>query len=329
MRKLLSIAVLFSAFAFSAQASEIILPAMLPGDTVTPEDLNQLAPSAGAEKKNSVNDNGDIFEGSGLPEPLLMASADSHAVFEFPKLPKELAEKPVKHSKKEASKPTRTGEERWLESMRKALIAKGAGEKIALDGVRYGRNISEARDNPAQWQVQDVVFEKRSSRFSGKLVAAGKPEITFRGRYGAMRMVPVLISYLKKGSIIRESDISMKPVLAMRVREGVSITDPEMLIGKTLKRVVAMGQPLRAHDLILPIAVSANSEVEMRYSGEALNVTDLGIAMEKGTIGEIIRVKNSRSGTVLRARVEAPNRVIVNYFDSPLAATAGEPHAIH
>ena len=318
VRNLLFIAVLF--LAGIAQAAEIILPPALPGEE-------------GAEPALVNHPSEDIFEGTVLPNPIPIASAEQPAVFDFPEIKEKVAAteptfiRPSKSSysplvapatKSNEYQAENKAEAEWLEAIRRSLIAKKAGEKIVLDGIRYGHRVQEAKMAPAgNWQVQDVMFEERGGHFSGKLVAIGQDVIPFNGRYSAMQFVPVLKNRLARGAIIREDDIAMQPILLTRIRSGITITDPQALVGKTLKRVIALGMPLHPFDLALQTIITPNSEVEMSYSGNGINVSDRGIALEKGALGEIIRIKNSKSGTIVRARVEGPNTVTVSYLTTP------------
>ena len=252
-----------------------------------------------------------------FPKEFQLASNENVAVFEFPKM-----EMPKEVKKQET---VAVINEDWSEQMRKALIAKGAGEKIAIEGVRYGRNVKEANANNGKWHVQDIVFDERTSRFSGKLISEGQPEISFRGRYGAMQFVPVLTKRLEKGMLITESDIKVVPILAIRVRNKTTLQQPDQVIGKTLRRAMSSGQPIRIQDVAEQVAVAAKSEVEMSYNAGGISVTDRGIALEKGSIGDIIRVKNIKSGAILRAKIEAQNHVSVSYFEKtkPVADAGG------
>lgn len=290
MKIFFAIAVLF--LSLSARAEDNALPAMLPD---TPDSLAAMDEA--------------------FPKEFQLASNEDAAVFEFPKMEMPAApQKPIANA------------EDWEEQIRKTLVAKGAGDKIAIDGIRYGRNVKDALTDAAKWHAQDIVFDAKTSRFSGKLVAEGQPAITFRGRYGAMQLVPVFTKRMEKGMLVSEGDIIMKPILAMRVRNSSTLQKPEDVIGKTLKRSIVAGQPIRVQDITEQLAVLANSEVEMIYQTNGIVVTDRGIAMEKGSVGDIIRVKNIKSGATLRAKVDAPNRVSVNYFEAAPLAMVGENH---
>lgn len=319
MRNLLFIIVFL--LAGVAQAAEIILPPALPGEEkeVNPALVNR--PSK------------DIFEGTVLPNPVPLASAERPVVFDFPAIEEKVAMnepalvRPAKSSYSPFVAPTTKSKEyqaenkteaEWLDAIRRSLIAKKAGEKIVLDGVRYGHHVQEAKMAPAgNWNVQDVIFDERGGHFSGKLVAVGQDFIPFNGRYSAMQFVPVLKNRLARGAIIREDDIEMQPILLTRLRTGITITDPQELIGKTLKRVIALGMPLHPFDLASQTVITPNSEVEMSYSSNGISVSDRGIALDKGAIGEIIRIKNSKSGTIVRARVDGAHNVSVSYLTTP------------
>jgi flagella basal body P-ring formation protein FlgA len=291
MKNFTFLAVLFLSLA--AHAQDNALPAILPD---SPDSLSAMD---------------DAF-----PKEFQLASNEDAAVFEFPKIVMPA----------EVKKPAQNAEN-WEEQIRGALVAKGAGDKIAIDGIRYGRNVKDALTDAAKWQAQDIVFDAKTSRFSGKLVAEGQPAITFRGRYGAMQLIPVFTKRMEKGMLISESDITIKPILSMRASNSKTLQKPEQIIGKTLKRAIASGQPIRVNDITEQLAVLANSEVEMVYKTNGIVVTDRGIAMEKGAVGDVIRVKNIKSGATLRAKVDAPNRVSVNYFEAAPLAMVGEENA--
>ena len=314
----------FVFFAYGGHAAEVILPAALP------DDATEEGSAAPINKESK-----DIFEGTVLPNPVPLAAANTkNTPFEFA----AITDDSMNTEKKADSKPISTSpfipspikkaedktEELWLDSMRKALIAKGVGDKVEVEGVRYGHRLEEAKANPTRWFVQDVTFDSKTNHFSGKLVATNEESIPFRGRYGVVQMVPVLKNRLNKGATIAATDIELQPVLSARIDANNTVTDPKQLIGKTLGRMVTIGMPLRTHDLVLPIVVTLNSEVEMTYSGGGIEVSDRGVALEKGAVGEVIRVKNSKSGAMVRARVEGPHSVSVSYFVTP---TKGEHYA--
>ena len=325
MRNFIFTAVLF--FSFAVQAAEIVLPAALPNDD---GKENVAAPINQPSK--------DVFEGTVLPNPVPIASANS-ADFEFPAINPDdvLAQMPNAKRPRFSASPLvpiaskspeyetdNKSEAVWLKAIRHALITKNAGENIVLEAVRYGHRIEEAKKaTPGIWLVQDVASDEQTGRFSGKLVATGQESIPFSGRFGAMQTVPVLKSRLSSGTVISQNDVELRPILVSRLRNSTTITDPKELVGKSLRRMIGPGMPLRTFDLSQPAIIAPNSEVEMVYSSGSIEVSDRGVALEKGAVGDIIRVKNGKSGAVLRARVDSATKVSVGYF----APRTGEHYA--
>lgn len=88
-----------------------------------------------------------------------------------------------------------------------------------------------------------------------------------------------------------------------------ALTNIEDVAGKTSRRALRAGQLIDRRWLNESILVKRNSEVTIvaRNTGVEVHVT--AQALQSGRRGEVISVKNSRNGTVIRARVIAENTV--------------------
>ena len=304
-------------------AENTVLPPMLPGDTGT-SALEKQAPSAG--------DSNDPFQGTTLPAEMPVADAGDVKNFDFPALPPQAN---IVKSAQKIAKPDMGTEEVWKKEIQQAIQHKTEGEVPAIQSLRYNRQMALLSQSTG-WHAQDVVVNPQNNQFTGRLVSPGQPDVMFRGLYQAQRLMPVLKERLARGTVITQSDIEMRPIAERRIRPDTYILAADQLFGKALNRAVAPGQPLRKRDVLLPVAVLAKSEISMIYQTDSLAVTDLGIAQESGSIGDVIRVKNTKSGTLLRALVEGPQRVRVNYIDAgakpvnqPIVAQAGGNHALN
>ena len=89
------------------------------------------------------------------------------------------------------------------------------------------------------------------------------------------------------------------------------LTDPSLAVGKRAKRQLpgdtVLGSKHLENDEIVKrgdkvVIAAANSQISVRMPGEAL---------EAGTVGSQIRVRNSRSGRVVNARIIGPGQVEV------------------
>lgn len=206
----------------------------------------------------------------------------------------------------------------------KMLKGKGAGENVTVESMRFDHHFSELvlPADVSQLMVQDVQFDEKTGKFSGRVTAVGQPVVQFRGKYFTKHEVPVLARRMRPGDIISESDISMISVPSKRLQNAQYLTTRESMVGKTIKRNVAANRPLRRQDISLPLAVEKDKQVSMIFRSSAMTLTDIGLVLDKGSVGDVVRVKNIKSGQMLRARVEGPNAVLVNYMDAPVETAA-------
>lgn len=87
---------------------------------------------------------------------------------------------------------------------------------------------------------------------------------------------------------------------------GVSsayVHDVSEVIGKVPTQVIKAGQELRTVLLQMPIVVESGSPVSMIVKQGSIQIKAEGVAMQRGRTGKVIRVRNLRSGKILRAKV--------------------------
>jgi flagella basal body P-ring formation protein FlgA len=75
-----------------------------------------------------------------------------------------------------------------------------------------------------------------------------------------------------------------------------------MRVGLTSRRSLRAGEVLRQGQLAAPVLVKRGSAVSIVARKEQV-VSMAGEAMDPGALGQVIRVRNAASGTVIRARV--------------------------
>lgn len=123
-------------------------------------------------------------------------------------------------------------------------------------------------------------------------------------------LVPVLVatSRLSKGSLLHEGNIEVTYREESKVKAD-SLQTNELVIGAKTKRYVAKGGAITRRNICL---VCKGEEVEIIARGDKFSIKASGVAMSDGSIGEQIRVKNSRSGKTVKARVDKINTVVIN-----------------
>ncbi|MCH9050535.1 MAG: flagellar basal body P-ring formation protein FlgA [Proteobacteria bacterium] len=168
---------------------------------------------------------------------------------------------------------------------------------------------------PATLAVQNLNYQRRTGRFTATVTApADHPSpasLVVTGRVYKVIEVPVLNRRVPKGGVITADDIDWVRLPAMQVRRNI-IVDEDRLIGKTPRRGLRAGQPIRNGDVRAPVVVAKGSLVTMILKTRSMVLTSKGRAIENGAIGDTVKIMNTRSKTVIEAVVAGVNRVTVN-----------------
>ena len=117
----------------------------------------------------------------------------------------------------------------------------------------------------------------------------------------------VVTRTLQRGSTLGTTDVT----LTMLPVERQHVTRVTETIGQVLKRSVRAGEPLRSTWLSAPVAVHRGDQVETIVRRGRVVARGSGEAIERGSIGDIIRIRVAQSRRILRARVLAKQRVEV------------------
>jgi flagella basal body P-ring formation protein FlgA len=116
------------------------------------------------------------------------------------------------------------------------------------------------------------------------------------------RRVLVAARTLARGKVLAFDDIA----LADREIDtpGQSyLADPAAVIGQTLRRGLAEGEPLPGGALDAPVAIRAGDEISLESGAAGFRVRAAGVARTAGGLGQTIAVRNTSSGRVVQAIV--------------------------
>ena len=171
--------------------------------------------------------------------------------------------------------------------------------------------------------VESIDYFERTGRFTavvGGPGAASSTRMRLTGRAFRTIDVPVLSNRVLRGDIIRDGDVEYIRMSAERVQRDV-IVDASELIGKTPKRGMRAGQPVRGTDVTRPLLVPKNSLVMIVHQVHNMTLTAQGKAIEAGADGDVIQIKNAQSNQVIEAEVIGPGRVAVKTLSQQLSMT--------
>ena len=200
------------------------------------------------------------------------------------------------------------------DSIRVALIDRGADPNTKVELSNRMMRLYVASDVAASVGVEDVSYEPRTGRFTAILVApAGDPGATrtrVTGRLHRETDVPVPARRIQANEVITERDIKWVKVRQNRLPRGV-IVDINELIGKSPKRWLRAGIPVRAANVQPPILVPKGSLVTIYLKVPRMMLTAQGKALENGSDGDVIRINNTQSNKVIEAEVTGVAKVAV------------------
>lgn len=117
---------------------------------------------------------------------------------------------------------------------------------------------------------------------------------------------------LIKGQIIKENDLKLIKLPISKLK-GKFFESKEEIVGLSIKRTLRPGQVIYGRSLMKPIVVKRGSRVMIVAKSPFIEVTCPGIVVEKGGLGDFVRVKNLQSKKVIIAQVKDRNTVYVNF----------------
>lgn len=200
------------------------------------------------------------------------------------------------------------------ESVRDALRDQGLDPKMSLVLDNPGQRLHLSTDATPSLGVAGLSFDRVSGRFSAQILAPaeGAPQAraVVTGRVIEMAEVPVLRRRIESGEVIRSEDIDWISLRSDRLGRD-AVIDIADLLGKSPRRPVRPGEPLRRGDLREPILVPKNSLVTIRLETPRMILTAQGRSLEPGAKGDAIRVMNTKSNKIINAVVTEPGIVIV------------------
>ncbi len=159
-----------------------------------------------------------------------------------------------------------------------------------------------------------------SSRYLGRVAM----EITIRvndvavrtvrvcGRVEAYRNVPCAARDLRRGDIIRASNLATARMPVSKIRNQM-VDSPSDIIGMAVKHSIRAGQPFTRNMVAPPVLVRRGARVTILAQSPTITIRVPGRAVEPGAAGDFIRVKNLQSRKEILAQVRDSRTVTVMF----------------
>lgn len=124
-------------------------------------------------------------------------------------------------------------------------------------------------------------------------------EVVVKARVSAQ--VLVMAEDVQAGKLIEDSQLRLERRDISATPDAVS--DSTAAVGRTGRNTLRTGQMLAKRLLLTAVLVQRGQTVGIQAGHNGISVTVPGEALEAGREGEVVRVRNVRSGKVIRARV--------------------------
>jgi flagellar basal body P-ring formation protein FlgA len=200
-----------------------------------------------------------------------------------------------------------------MQAARQHILDQG-GDYPASPEVTAGRLDSRLRLAACDQPLES--FTPQGRRKMGKITVG----IRCNGTHPWSLFVPVTVKVmtevvvartsLPRGSIITGKDIGLELRDISRLHRGY-LEETKSVLGKKLKQRLRQRQVVTPSQLDRPRAIKRNNKVTILASSRSLRIRMAGKALEDGSLGELIRVRNESSKRELDARVIAPGIVEV------------------
>jgi len=189
-----------------------------------------------------------------------------------------------------------------------ASIASAAADKARRDAMSAGYQSVEVEVRPLDQRLRLAACSQplttmtgSNNRVLGPLSIGVRCQgdapwtIYVRTRVSAIIKLPVLSRSLQRGHRLQDSDITMADHRLDRPQADLFL-DSAQLVGKELRRSLAAGSPLAAHQLQAPRLIERGQVVELIAGGPGVKVRMQGKALANASAGDRILVDNLRSG---------------------------------
>ncbi len=194
-----------------------------------------------------------------------------------------------------------------------ALADQGVTEEMDVEfASRFGEIHLPAGAAPTV-SIENMMYQERTGRFSADIIAGDGVDMSrvrATGRAFRTVEVPVLKNRVLRGDVITENDLEWIRMKAERVQHNV-IVDMSDLVGKTPRRGIRAGYPIRGNDVTRPLLVEKNSLVTIIHHVPNMVLTAQGKALQNGADGDVVQIQNGRSNQIVEAEVIGPGRVAV------------------
>ena len=166
--------------------------------------------------------------------------------------------------------------------------------KYIQENIETLRDISLLKLNPKNHTFKVKVTLNKKDQ--------GKSSYEINGRYASFLEIPISKRVIRHGDIVKSEDITKIRTKTSNISSNIILSE-EQLVGMEAKNVISSGRYFKRSDIRKSPVIFAKNIVTMKYISGHLSVKTTGIALEEGSVGDTIKVKNEKSGNEIYAKI--------------------------
>lgn len=201
--------------------------------------------------------------------------------------------------------PARAG---VVETMLAEELLGTLGPSVPAD-ARVSLTLGTPFDGPVE-TVRDIAHDPRTGTFRAQVASRGRI-VELSGRVEIEVEMPVPVRRIRPGEIIEAADLTTVRLPLERAGAGF-IASADQLVGLSPRRQMPAGRLVLVGSVGSPIVVLRNRPVTLVFEDGPLLLAARGRALQEGGVGDLVRVMNIASSTVVTGTVTGAETVSVN-----------------
>ena len=197
-------------------------------------------------------------------------------------------------------------------AVKKEFAEQGLGEDVEIEFFGGQTSYVVEHVDTVKIMISGLDISEGQNRFTAKaeIFADGKPFSLTKlyGRYFVVMEVVLPAKDILKDEVIKKEDLVKTTMRSNRVREDMAIRE-EDLLGKQAVHLIKANKPIQMKDIREEVVVRKGTTVTAIYQHRGLQIVSKLEALEDGSKGHYIKVRNTKSGKELSAKVVNKNVV--------------------
>jgi flagella basal body P-ring formation protein FlgA len=146
--------------------------------------------------------------------------------------------------------------------------------------------------------VNNINIIKKGSRFTSLVNKDREGTFEIRGSYEVLADVVIANDRINRGEVITFNNVNLSKMNIAGVI-GEVITNIDKILGMVASNSIMPNKLIVKKDEKLPNIIEKGQKVTMLYENRGLKIKMTGLALDSGKLGDIIRVRNTKSNATV------------------------------